>query len=110
MIEWYKIVTPALKRLNITHQDVADAMGISQSAVSHKLAGRRGASLEEIRLMVTMAGLELKDLEDTEGRVSTNAIDIELLEKVDSLPEGIAESLKKGWIAELNEMIENSRD
>lgn len=104
MEPWYKIVKPALRKADVSHEAVAEALGLTAAAVSHKLKGRRSASLEQVKVMVTMAGLELKDLEESKGRISTSTLDIELLESLDSLPEGMAETIKRGWIQQINDM------
>lgn len=59
MKKWYERAKPMLREKGISQQEVADKIGCNQSAASHKLNGRRGATIEEAQLVADMLGVSI---------------------------------------------------
>lgn len=57
MKKWYELAKARMKELDITQEQVAEQMGVSQGAVAHWLGGRREPSLERIGALLEYLGL-----------------------------------------------------
>jgi len=57
MKKWYELAKARMKELEITQDQVAEQMGVSQGAVAHWLGGRREPSLERISALLEYLGL-----------------------------------------------------
>ena len=59
MKHWYERAKPMLREKGISQQEVAEKIGCNQSAASHKLNGRRGATIEEVQIIAGMLGVSI---------------------------------------------------
>ncbi|AIG00900.1 helix-turn-helix domain-containing protein [Pseudomonas sp. NIBR-H-19] len=57
MKKWYELAKARMKELEITQDQVAEQMGVTQGAVAHWLGGRREPSLEKISALLEYLGL-----------------------------------------------------
>ena len=57
MKKWYELAKARMKELDITQDQVAEQMGVTQGAVAHWLGGRREPSLEKISALLEYLGL-----------------------------------------------------
>ena len=57
--DWRRAVREAMAERNLTHQDVADLLGVSRSRVGHLLSGARGRIPESVTELLDALGLEL---------------------------------------------------
>ncbi|NHC53086.1 S24 family peptidase [Pseudomonas sp. AU8050] len=57
MKKWYELAKARMKELDITQDQVAEQMGVTQGAVAHWLGGRREPSLEKVGSLLDYLGL-----------------------------------------------------
>ena len=57
MKKWYELAKARMKELDITQDQVAEQMGVTQGAVAHWLGGRREPSLEKVSSLLDYLGL-----------------------------------------------------
>jgi len=57
MKKWYELAKARMKELDITQDQVAEQMGVTQGAVAHWLGGRREPSLEKVSALLDYLGL-----------------------------------------------------
>lgn len=57
MKKWYELAKARMKELDITQDQVAEQMGVTQGAVAHWLGGRREPPLETISALLAFLGL-----------------------------------------------------
>lgn len=80
MEKWHTKAKTLLRAADISHQDVADKLNITQSAVSHKLNGRRGATIEEIQLIAEMLGISIIVLIEDDPKFARNPDEEKLID------------------------------
>tara|TARA_R110000823_G_scaffold303197_1_gene424526 strand:+ start:104 stop:424 length:321 start_codon:yes stop_codon:yes gene_type:complete len=91
---WYCKARPALKRLGITYKDAALELGISESAVSHQINGRRSVSLKQIRIYANMLNMSISDLAGEDALFVTDEQQVKAVELIKAMtPEKAAIAL-----------------
>ena len=58
MKKWYELAKARMKELDLTQDDVAEKMGVTQGAVAHWLGGRREPSIDKISRLLVYLGLD----------------------------------------------------
>lgn len=79
--EWYKKAKKELRRLRITHIQVAQELDCSQSAVTQKLNGTRGADISEIVKIASMIGMSIAELVEDDPTFARNGLEADLIAK-----------------------------
>ena len=83
---WYLKARPELKKLGITYKDAAIELGISESAVSHQINGRRSVSLKQIRIYAAMLNMAVSELAGDDALFITDEHQIKAVELMKAIP------------------------
>ena len=76
-MRWFERVAPALEAKGISKAAVGRELGITGSAVTHKLQGARPTNIDELKVMARLAGLTVAEA------VGDDAVVIELRDEMD---------------------------
>lgn len=87
MEKWRTKAKRMLRAAGISHQAVADRLEITQSAVSHKLNGRREASIEEIQVIAEMLGVSVVVLIEDDPKFARNPDEEKLIDHFRNMSE-----------------------
>jgi predicted transcriptional regulator len=76
-MRWFERVASALEAKGISKAAVGRELGITGSAVTHKLQGARPTNIDELKVMARLAGLTVAEA------VGDDAVVIELRDEMD---------------------------
>ena len=76
-MRWFERVAAALEAKGISKAAVGRELGITGSAVTHKLQGARPTNIDELKVMARLAGLTVAEA------VGDDAVVIELRDEMD---------------------------
>jgi transcriptional regulator with XRE-family HTH domain len=88
---WEAKVRAYLKANKVSQESFAEAMGVTQGWLSHKLTGKRKATVQDLSKMAAEMGLPLKDLilgsEDVDKPQQSDD-DLSFIQKYQELDDG----------------------
>lgn len=76
-MHWYERVAAALRSKSVSNAEVGRALNMSGQAITLKLQGKRPVSVQELQVMVRMAGLTVPEA------LGDDAVVIELQDEMD---------------------------
>lgn len=86
-MDWRKHLRKALKDKGYTLATIGAERGVSESAAGHWFTGRRTPSIEDLRAMAKMAGMNLNDIFDEKSNyLIVDKSEMELVEALRTLP------------------------
>ena len=84
---WYIKARSILKSKGLRYIDIAQALGVTESAVGHYLTGRREPTLEIIRKIAAMCGQSLSELVGEDPRFLVDENEKQLIDLLRKLSE-----------------------
>jgi transcriptional regulator with XRE-family HTH domain len=84
---WYTKAKTILKQKGMRYIDIAQALGVTESAVGHYLTGRREPTLEVIRKIAGMCGMSLSELVGEDPRFVVDEKEKQLIDLIRQLSE-----------------------
>jgi len=84
---WYTKARSILKSKGMRYIDIAQALGVTESAVGHYLTGRREPTLEVIRKIAAMCGMSLSELVGEDPRFLVDEQEKQLIDLLRQLSE-----------------------
>ena len=76
-MRWFERIDKALKERGVSKAAVGRELGLTGSAVTHKLLGNRPTNIDELKVMARLAGMSVAEA------VGDDAVVIELRDEMD---------------------------
>lgn len=98
---WIVKTKRLLKERNLTYEDLANKLGLSDGAVSHKLTDKRKTTIDEMIIIANTVGLTVSELLDEPGvtvvRTEQEKQFIEAYRRLDDNEKALALKLFSGF-------------